>query len=74
MGRLFLNTAVAGLLAMLVIGWPLCSNAQERPNVILIIGDDISWNDFGCYGNSGIRTPNIDRLAASGMRFDNAFL
>ncbi|RKX41375.1 MAG: heparan N-sulfatase [Verrucomicrobia bacterium] len=50
------------------------SKVQERPNVVLIIGDDISWNDFGCYGNSGIRTPNIDRLAGNGMRFDNAFL
>lgn len=48
--------------------------ATERPNVILIIGDDISWNDFGCYGNPTARTPNVDRLAANGIRFTNAFL
>ena len=44
------------------------------PNVILIIGDDISWDDFGCYGNSRARTPHIDRLASQGIRFTNAFL
>src|SRR5687768_12490724 len=48
--------------------------AAERPNVILFIGDDISWDDFGCYGNTAARTPNIDRLAARGLRFTNAFL
>lgn len=44
------------------------------PNIIFIIGDDISWNDLGCYGNPVIRTPNIDRLASEGIRFDNMFL
>ncbi|MEZ6088601.1 MAG: sulfatase-like hydrolase/transferase [Pirellulaceae bacterium] len=46
----------------------------EQPNVILFIADDISWNDFGCYGNAAARTPNIDRLAAGGIRFDQAYL
>ena len=40
-------------------------------NFILIIGDDISIDDFGAYGHPHIRTPNVDRLA-SGLRFDNA--
>lgn len=48
--------------------------AAERPNVILFIVDDVSWNDYGCYGNKAARTPVIDRLAANGMRFDQAFL
>lgn len=48
--------------------------AADRPNVIFIIGDDISWDDFGCYGNSAARTPNIDRLARNGILFTNAFL
>ena len=52
----------------------LALNAAERPNVILIIGDDISWDDFGCYGNPTARTPNADRLAARGIRFANAFV
>jgi len=46
----------------------------QRPNMILFIADDVSWNDYGCYGNTAARTPNIDQLAATGIRFDNAYL
>ncbi|WP_439484491.1 sulfatase family protein [Cyclobacterium plantarum] len=38
------------------------------PNVLLIMADDMGYNDLGCYGNATINTPNIDRMAASGMR------
>jgi hypothetical protein len=37
--------------------------AQHKPNIILIIADDVSWDDIGCYGNSTIHTPNLDRIA-----------
>lgn len=50
------------------------ASEAARPNVIVFIADDVSWNDFGCYGNTAARTPNIDQLAAGGRRFDNAFL
>lgn len=50
------------------------AKAQERPNIIFIIGDDISQEDIGCYGNTSIRTPNIDLLARQGMKFNNAFV
>jgi hypothetical protein len=46
----------------------------SRPDFVLIIGDDISVDDFGCYGHPHIRTPNVDRLAAEGLRFTNAYL
>ncbi|MCK3684816.1 sulfatase [Maribellus sp. YY47] len=52
----------------------VCSNASEKPNVVFIIADDISWDDFGCYGNHQVKTPHIDQLAREGLRFDNAFL
>jgi arylsulfatase len=45
-----------------------------KPNVIFFIADDVSQNDFGCYGHPIIKTPNIDTLASKGMRFDNAYL
>ncbi len=45
-----------------------------RPNLVLIIADDMGWNDSGAYGNLAVHTPNIDRLAEEGMRFDRAFL
>jgi N-sulfoglucosamine sulfohydrolase len=47
---------------------------SDAPNLILIIGDDISADDFGCYGHPSIRTPELDALAASGIRFTNAYL
>ena len=50
------------------------STLTAAPNVILFIADDVSWNDLGCYGNAAARTPNIDRLAAKGRRFDEAIL
>ncbi len=48
--------------------------AKQRPNFIVFIADDVSWNDLGCYGNRDVQTPNINKLAARGIRFDNAYL
>lgn len=42
---------------------------QQRPNIIYILADDVGYGDIGCYGQEKIETPNIDRLAAEGMRF-----
>lgn len=53
---------------------PSVAARQVRPNIVFIIGDDISAEDLGCYGNPGIRTPNLDRLAAQSLRFDNGYL
>lgn len=47
---------------------------SERPNIVLIIADDMNWNDCGAYGHPTIRTPHIDALANEGMRFDRAYL
>lgn len=44
-----------------------------RPNVVFIAADDLGYGDTGCYGQRRIRTPNIDRLAADGMRFTDAY-
>ena len=44
------------------------------PNILIFIADDAAWDDFGTYGNPGIQTPNIDRLAESGLRVERAFL
>lgn len=48
--------------------------AGEKPNFVFIIADDVGWNDIGCYGNSVVKTPNIDRLSREGVQFSNAFL
>ena len=51
----------------------LMGDGMTRPNVVFIITDNQSPWTLGCYGNDEILTPNIDRLAAGGIRFDNAF-
>jgi arylsulfatase A len=47
--------------------------ALDRPNVILIMADDVSWEAFGCYGAEDYRTPNIDALAGAGLRFRHCY-
>ncbi|MBL8773090.1 MAG: sulfatase-like hydrolase/transferase [Phenylobacterium sp.] len=48
--------------------WPQAPRPPKgAPNILVILFDDVGFSDFGCYG-SPIRTPNIDRLAAEGLR------
>jgi arylsulfatase len=65
------------LLALLLAGTsykdiPANKNVMERPNIILIMADDMGFSDIGCYG-SEIHTPNIDRLAQEGIRFTRMY-
>ena len=46
---------------------------DEKPNIIFIMADDLGYGHLGCYGQQLIQTPNIDRLAAEGMRFTQAY-
>ena len=45
------------------------SESSQRLNIVVILADDLGWGEVGCYGQKKIPTPNIDRLAAAGMRF-----
>ncbi len=67
------KTRLLGTL-LIALALPTLILADDRPNLILFIADDVSWNDVGCYGNTAARTPNIDQLAANGRRFDEAYL
>src|SRR2546423_4089844 len=47
--------------------------AKHKPNIIFILADDLGYGDLGCYGQTRIKTPNIDRLAAEGLRFTQCY-
>jgi hypothetical protein len=51
----------------------LYADSRSVPNIIFILADDLGYGDLGCYGQTKIRTPNIDRIAAEGMRFTNFY-
>ncbi len=74
MRREFL-TLLASVLVVLGVR-PACapvSAADKRPNILFILVDDLGKEWVSCYGAEDIRTPNVDRLAATGMRFENAY-
>lgn len=68
-----IRTVIASVVAIFLC-LPVFSAEKQRPNVIIFIADDVSWNDYGCYGNAAARTPAIDALAANGRLFNNAYL
>jgi arylsulfatase A-like enzyme len=63
----FAVSLVLTALALAVAG------AAERPNIVIILSDDVGHGDLSCYGAKLIRTPNLDRLAAQGRRFTHAY-
>ncbi len=64
------------MLAFTLLGKPLTLIAQQdqRPNIVMVFIDDMGWGDLGCYGNPDIKTPNIDALAAGGIRFEQFYV
>jgi len=77
--RDFLKMAGAGAAALAMAG---CGNSMTgseaakigpQPNIIFVLADDLGYGDLGCYGQKTIQTPNIDRLAAEGMRFTDHY-
>ncbi len=70
--RRFLKTAALSSAAGAAGLWSMCS-PKKAPNILWLISEDTS-PDIGCYGARLVKTPNLDKLAAQGIRFDNAFV
>ncbi|MFM7180549.1 MAG: sulfatase [Verrucomicrobiales bacterium] len=67
------------LLALAICGpAPVVSAAESaparRPNIIMILIDDMGWGDLSCFGNKEAKTPNIDRMASEGLRFEQFYV
>jgi arylsulfatase A-like enzyme len=63
-----------GILGAVLAVWCCAAGAAEvKPNVVFILSDDLAQGDLGCYGQKLIETPAIDRMAAEGMRFTQAY-
>jgi arylsulfatase A len=73
MRKLINRILVVVLIAMPL--WPFSQgvSAQRRPNIIFIYVDDMGYGDIGCYGAKAIKTPNIDRMAAEGLRLTSFY-
>jgi len=69
--------ALAGTALLLTVGCLACrptNGPRQRPNILLIVSDDLGYADIGVYGSRDIPTPNIDRIAREGIRFTNAYV
>lgn len=73
--RRFLRLGPAAAVAAALPGQSLAGEkpGSRKPNIVLIVADDLGYCELGCYGQEKIRTPHIDRLAAQGMRFTQAY-
>ena len=71
--RDFLRTVGVGASALALSGGRLHPWSDRLPNIVLIFTDDQGYGDLGCYGAKGFTTPNIDRIAAEGIRFTNFY-
>lgn len=60
--------------AVFLLGTALVRAADAKPNILFLLSDDHSYPYLGCYGNKDVLTPNLDRFAAQGMRFDRMFV
>jgi arylsulfatase A-like enzyme len=62
------------MLALCASATPSFAADPSRPNVVIVLADDLGYGDLGCYGNKAARTPNLDRMAAEGTRWTSFYV
>src|SRR6059036_971213 len=73
MGMRIKPFALLVLIVLMLLPASLHAQSNRPPNIVFILIDDMGWKDIGCNGSRFYETPNIDALAARGMRFTNAY-
>jgi uncharacterized sulfatase len=63
---------LGGTCVLVFFGWMAAATAA--PNIVVVLVDDLGWNDWACFGNADARTPEVDRLAAEGLRFTQFYV
>ncbi|RXK61631.1 DUF4976 domain-containing protein [Lacibacter luteus] len=69
----FLKYLLAFVWSSAVISIAQAQQKNSKPNIIIILADDLGWKDLTCYGSTFYETPNLDALAAKGVRFTNSY-
>src|SRR5918992_308628 len=64
---------VVSMILPLALALAHSARAADRPNIVFILADDLGYTDVACYGSKYYETPNIDRLAAEGMKFTSGY-
>src|ERR1700693_2766221 len=73
LGTTMASIALAALGAARPAGAQTSGTASSKPNILFVLADDLGYADVSCYGRPDLSTPNIDRIAADGMRFMQAY-
>lgn len=68
-----MRSTVLALAALVVLPFAVsqAADTKGKPNVVVILADDVGWGDPGCYGATKVKTPNIDKIATGGVRFED---
>ncbi|MFN3150692.1 sulfatase-like hydrolase/transferase [Bremerella sp.] len=66
--------SLRSILLVLLFATSVCAKEASPPNIMLVLTDDQGWTTLGCYGGKHVPTPNLDQLAADGVRFTDAYV
>ena len=67
------RAALLGISSSAMFSPDIAASAQDKPNIVFILADDLGYADLSCFGSSWIHTPNLDQLAREGVRFTNFY-